>query len=430
MLANLESFNLKNKTVAVALSGGSDSICLLHFLNSKKEDFSFTLKAVNVEHGIRGESSKSDSAFVKDLCLSLSIPLYSFEVDAPTYCKENNLTLEEGARALRYNCFYKAIKEGFCDFVATAHHESDNFETLLFNLFRGTGMDGVKGIEEKTAKGIIRPLLKTSKQEINDYIKINNLSFVTDESNFDDKYTRNYLRNNVIPLIKKIFPNAERSASRFGEVISLDNDYLNEQAKKQATIYPDRVEITPCHPALFSRAVIIALKNLGVKKDWEKVHLDDTYSLLEKENGKKITLLKGVVAVKEYDKIVLYKEKTLNRNELPFSIGEKEFNGTIKISKASKDINLKDGFYLDYDKVSKNAVIRLKEEGDTFTKFGGGTKSLGDYLTDKKIPLRLRETLPLLADGKEVLAIFGVAISIKVKVDKDTKNIVKLDYEP
>ncbi len=430
MLANLESFNLKNKIVAVALSGGSDSICLLHFLNEKKKDFSFTLKAINVEHGIRGETSKKDSAFVKDLCATLSIPLRYFEVDAPKYCKENNFSIEEGARALRYACFYTAIEEGFCDFVATAHHESDNFETMLFNLFRGTGMDGVKGIREQTEKGIIRPLLQTSKQEINYYLKNNNLSFVTDESNFDDKYTRNYLRNNVVPIIKEIFPNAEKNAKRFSEIIATDNDYLSKESEKQLTYFDDRVEILPCHKALFSRAVILALKNLGVKKDWEKVHLDDTYSLLEKENGKKINLLQGIVAVKEYDKIVLYKEKLCEKLEVPFFVGEKEFNGTIKITKVEKGVNLKDGFYLDLDKVPNGAIIRTKKDGDYFTKFGGGTKSLGDYFTDKKIPLRLRETIPLLAENNEILAIFGVAISNTVKIDNDTKNIVQLDYKP
>jgi tRNA(Ile)-lysidine synthase len=429
MLANLELFNLKNKTIAVALSGGSDSICLLHFLNSKKEEFSFTLKAVNVEHGIRGESSKKDSAFVKDLCEKLSIPLRIFEVDAPKYCKENNLSIEEGARALRYACFYTAIEEGFCTLVATAHHESDNFETMLFNLFRGTGMDGVKGIKEQTEKGIIRPLLKTSKQEINDYLKLNNLSFVTDESNFDDKYTRNYLRNKVIPLVEEIFPNAKKSVDRFSEIIATDNDYLNAEAEKQLTYFDGRVEILPCHKALFSRAVILALKHLGVKKDWGKVHLDDTYSLLDKENGKKINLLKGIVAVKEYDKIVLYKEKEFTKTPIPFSLGETEFNGKIIINKEKKGVNLKDGFYLDLDKIPKGAIIRTKEEGDLFTKFGGGTKSLGDYFTDKKIPLRLRDGIPLLAINNEILAIFGVAISDRVKVDNDSVNIVKLEYK-
>ena len=428
MLANLESFNLKNKVIAVAISGGSDSVCLLHYLFSKKEEFSFTLKAINVEHGIRGESSKNDSKFVSDLCSRLNVPLRSFSVDAITYSKENNLSIEEGARSLRYGCFYTAIEEGFCDLVLTAHHESDNFETLLFNLLRGTGAEGISGIDEKTERNVIRPFIKTSKEEINSYLAKNNLAFVVDESNFDDKYTRNYLRNNVIPKIKEIFPNAEKSFERFSNIVATDNDYLTKEAEKQLTLSTKKAEITACHRALFNRAVIIALKHLGVKKDWEKVHLDDTYSLLEKENGKKINLLKGVVAIKEYDKVVLYKEQNEKLAAIPFFIGEGDFNGKITITKTQGEVNLKDGFYIDLDKIKGDAVIRLKQDGDTFTKFGGGSKSLGDYLTDKKVPLRLRESLPILASGKEVLAIFGVAISDKVKVDKDSKNIVKLEY--
>ncbi len=428
MLLDLSRFNLEGKAVAVAISGGSDSVALIHYMKSKADKFRFSLKAVNVEHGIRGESSKKDSLFVKNLCTALEIPLRTFCVDAPAFSKQNKLSLEEGARVLRYKCFSRAIDEGFCDLVATAHHESDNFESLLFNLFRGTGADGVSGIDEITEKGIIRPLLKTSKKEINTYIKENALSFVVDESNFDDKYTRNYLRQKIIPIIKKIFPSAEKSGARFSEIVSQDAEFLNEEAKKQVTLYGDRAEIKPCHPALFNRAVIIALKHLGVKKDWEKKHLDDSYSLLQKENGKSVNLLGGVVAIKEYDKIVFFKPINGKKEEISFFIGESTvFGQMVKVSLVGKPKNLKDGFYADEGKIPQTAVIRTKKEGDTFTKFGGGTKSLGDFLTDSKIPLRKRKTLPLIADGKEILAIFGVAISDKIRVDGNTKNVIKLE---
>ena len=430
MLVDLSRFNLKNKTVAVAISGGSDSVCLLHFLSTISTKIGFSLKAINVEHGIRGESSINDSLFVKQLCQDLGVQLLSFSVDAPAFSKQNKLSLEEGARVLRYDCFYHAIKNNFCDLVATAHHQSDNVETLLFNLFRGAGTEGVSGIEKMTKSGIIRPFINVSKDEINSYLKENNLSFVIDESNFDDKYTRNYLRQKVVPTIKQVFPNVEKSLARFCDIMETDADFLLEEAKKHISFYENKVEITPCHKALFSRAVILSLKHLGIKKDWEKNHLDDAYSLLEKENGKQINLLKGVIAVKEYDKIVLFKKTTPTTQDLPFFIGKTEFNGTIKIINANNTVNLKDGFYLDLDKIPGSAVIRTKKEGDRFTKFGGGTKSLNDYLTDKKIPIRVREGLPLLANGNEVLAVFGVAISNSVRVENDTKNIIKLEYLP
>ncbi len=431
-MLDLSRLNLEGKVVAVALSGGSDSVALIHYMKTQQAKFHFVLKAVNVEHGIRGESSKKDSHFVKELCACLSLPLRSFTVDAPTYSKENKLSLEEGARALRYQCFYEAIAEGFCNLVATAHHESDNFESLLFNLFRGTGTRGVTGIDEVTDKGIIRPLLHTSKEEINEYVAKNDLSFVTDESNFDDKYTRNYLRLNVIPEIKKVFPSAERSASRFCAIASLDEDYMDGEARKVLSLLNKRAEISlPCHRAIFNRAIILSLKHLGVKKDWEKVHLDDCYALSSNENGKSVNLLQGVVAVKEYDQLVLYKPQSKGEKEIPFALGSFDFfNKTIKITLVDKPTNLKEGFYADLEKVSKTAIIRTKREGDSFTKFGGGTKSLGDYLTDKKIPLRERVSLPILADGGEILAILGIAISDKIKVDEKTEKVVKLELLP
>ena len=432
MLLDLSRFNLEGKVVAVALSGGSDSIALIHYMKSQQAKFHFVLRAVNVEHGIRGESSKKDSLFVSEFCSRLSLPLRSFIVDAPTYSKNNKLSLEEGARALRYQCFYEAIAEGFCDLIATAHHESDNFESLLFNLFRGTGTRGITGIDEITPKDIIRPLLHTSKEEINEYITKNNLPFVTDETNLDDKYTRNFLRLNVIPEIKKLFPTAEKSASRFCSIASLDEDYMDAEARKILSLFNERAEIPlPCHRAIFNRAIILSLKHLGIKKDWEKVHLDDCFALSSNENGKSINLLQGVVAVKEYDKLVLYKQQNYNEKEIPFALDKFDFFGkSVRITPVDKPKNLKNGFYADFDKISASAVIRTKREGDSFTKFGGGTKSLGDYLTDKKIPLRERASLPLLADGGEILAIFGVAISDKVKVDKETKQVVKLELLP
>ena len=430
MLVDLSRFNLKNKTVAVAISGGSDSVCLLHFLNTVSTKLGFYLKAINVEHGIRGKDSKKDSFFVKELCDKLSIPLSSFTVDTPAFCKKEKLSLEEGARILRYNCFLQSIKSGFCDLVATAHHQSDNVETLLFNLFRGSGTEGVSGIEEITNKGVIRPFINVNKDEINAYLKENNLSFVTDESNFDEKYTRNYLRQTAIPTIKQAFPNVENSLVRFRNIMETDAEFLLEQAKKHLCFYEDKVEISPCHKALFSRAVILALKFLGVKKDWEKKHVDDAFSLLEKKNGKQISLLNGIVAVKEYDKIVLFKSKEHELKELPFFMGEHDFCGKVKISPCPIPKDLKSGFYIDTNKIPSSAVIRTKREGDVFTKFGGGTKSLGDYFTDKKIPLRERDFIPLIADGKEVLVIFDVAISDKVKIDKNTKKAAKITFLP
>lgn len=418
-----------NETVGVAVSGGQDSMALLHFLHRNAEKFHYNLIAINIEHGIRGDASVSDSEFVESYCKKIGVPLLSFKVNSPAYAKEQKLSLETAARVLRYNCFMSAIESGKCDKVATAHHKKDNYETVLLNLFRGTGIKGLSGITDGYGGKIIRPLLSAEKKEIETYVSENAIPFVTDETNFSADYTRNALRLSVIPKIEEIFPDAENSVIRLSKSAKEDEDFISKEADKALMILPDRAEIKiPVHYAVFARAVIKALKSLGVKKDWEKIHVDAAYSLIEKKNGAKSDLLCGVTVIREYDRLVFTRQISATEKELSFALGEFEFFGnTYSIEKASeKDADLKRGFFADLDKIPQSAVIRNKREGDKFTKFGGGTKSLGDFFTDKKIPLRLRDNIPLIAAGDEVLAIFGVAISDKIKIDGTTREIIKL----
>ncbi len=428
MQVDLRNYIKPNQTVAVALSGGSDSMALLHYMLKLKEKFMFKVISINIEHGIRGEKSVFDTEFVKSYCEEKGIPLVCYSVDSISYAKEKKLSIEQSARALRYECFYKAIDNGVCDLVATAHHLSDNVETILFNLFRGTGLSGVCGIPENLNGKIIRPFLTVSKKEIDEYIKQNNIPFVTDETNLSDDYTRNSIRHKVVPEIVKLFPEAEKSIARFSEIAKVENEYLDMVAKNALTITESGVEIKlPCEKAILNRAVIHALKSLGLEKDWEKTYTDKVLTLLDKNNGVCIDLKKDVKAIKEYDKLVLFKEKQSINEMIPFSLGEFEFaNKKISLLKVQKVESLSGGFYIDLNKIPNSAVIRSKRNGDVFTKFGGGTKKLSDYFTDKKIPLRLRNDIPILADGNDVLAIFGIAISEKIKVDEKTKSVIEI----
>ncbi len=427
MLPNLELFNLKNKVIAVAVSGGSDSMALLYYMYNNAKKFSFTLKAINVEHGIRNKASIDDSIFVKEECEKLGIPLLSYSVDAITYSKESKLTLEEGARILRYDCFYKAIAKGFCEIIATAHHVSDNAETVLLNLFRGSGIKGLRGINAVTGK-IIRPFIKTTKQEIADYVKQNNINFVTDDTNFQTEHYRNYIRLEVMPTIKKRFPEVEESISRLSDIARLEDDFLDGQATKAINKLDNGVEIQlSLHPAILNRAIIIGLKMAGIKKDWEMVNVTDVANLTEKETGKFITLKNGVKAIREYDKIVLYSSKVDADLSVPFLIGDFTFNGkTYAITKVGYPTDVKNGIYIDRDAIPPTAVIRSRQAGDFIKAFGGGTKLISDLFTDKKIPQKDRDNIPIIADGNEVYAIFGVTISEKAKITVQTANILKL----
>ena len=438
-MINDNLFN-KGETIAVALSGGKDSVALLYSLLSVKDKLGIIVKAVNIEHGIRGATSKRDSMFVADLCQKLSVPLKTYQLDCVKFSEENRYGIEEGARIARYDCFKSAIGEGFCDKVATAHHLSDSVETLLFNLFRGASLSGMTGIKSERNNGkIIRPFADTPKSEIEKYVADNGLPFVDDETNFESVYSRNYIRNEIMPVVSARFPEAEKSIGRFLKIAESENDFLEELAKKSLTrdgnAYVISIDTPDC---IFARSVVLAMKSLGIGKDYVKLHVDAVLSLKDLANGSKVSLPRNVYAAREYDKIAIYKAVKSDGNfEKPFALGY--IDGAIgklsfgEINEKEKNVNeLKYGRSLVFDlnKLPKNAVIRYKRSGDYFKKFGGGRKKLNDYFTDKKIPLRLRDSIPLVCADSEVYIICGIEISDLIKVDKGTEKVVQCTYLP
>ncbi len=428
MQINLSKFVSNNQTIAVALSGGGDSMALFNYMLNESKKYQFKVIAINIEHGIRGEQSKSDTEFVKNYCKEKDVPLLTYSVDCVAYALKHGLSVEQAGRILRYQIFNQAIEEGKCDKVATAHHQKDNFESVLFNLFRGSGLKGLAGIDENFENKIIRPLLSVSKQDITEYLAKNNIPYVTDQTNFDDKYTRNAIRLNILPEIEKVFPEAEASVYRFSQIARLEDEYMQEQTLEKLEFFETKVSVKlPIHNALLSRATVLSLKHLGITKDWEKTHIDSVIMLKDSLNGTMVTLKNNIVAIKEYDKITFYKNLKTTDIVIPFSLGEIAFDDkTLFITKVDKVLDIKNGLFADKDKIPADAVIRTRRDSDKFTKFGGGTKSLSDYLTDKKIPLLERDSIPLLATNSDILAIFGIAISDKIKVDETTKTIIEL----
>lgn len=416
--------NNANK-VAVAVSGGSDSIALLfHAVNNLKGK---TILALNVEHGIRGEQSINDTNFVKDFCKKLNVEVLSYSVDSLSKAKQEKLSIEQSARILRYECFFDALNTNKADVILTAHHEKDTAESVLFNLFRGTGLKGVAGINEYGSK-ILRPLAKTPKTEVEEYIAKNNLDYCVDQTNFDDTYSRNYIRLNLLPLIEKAFPESVKSIARFSQTAREESEFLDSLANEQIIEDNLTYKLSICtHPVLFKRAVITILKRLGKPFDYEKVHLEDAYALTTKQNGKQIDLGNGIVAIKEYDYISFFKQLAISQEKAQLVSPLTTFENATFTFCENKNVDLKSGLYIDYDKLPCGTVIRHKQDNDLFTKFGGGTKKLVDYLTDKKIPKRERENLVVLAHENTVFAIAGIAVSELAKVDENTKTLIKID---
>lgn len=411
--------------IGVGCSGGSDSMALLHFLAKNQEKYDIEVVAIHVDHGIR-ENSYLDADFVKEKAKQLGVRFYKFRVDAPKIAKEKSISIETAARDARYGVFRALLKKGVVDKIALAHHMLDQAETILMHIFRGSGVAGARGMSAISENVFVRPLLSTQKQEIYDYLDRNHIEFVEDETNEDMGYSRNFVRNRIMKDILSRWSGAACAIVNFGKAVQDDDDYINSQIHTDAFIVEDRSVKIPLsyflYPnAISSRIVFRAFNAIGINTDVEKKHIDMIKELARAgENGKRLNLPFDIIAVKEYDYLTIY-----NRHEekpvldLPFKCGEFDLpNGKKLIVKRVKDFNLTDGqLILDYRKVPKEAFWRFRKDGDVFTKFGGGTKKLKSFLIDKKVPSRLRDQLPLLVVGNEVLAIAGIEISEKVKVE-------------
>ena len=421
---------LNKKTVGVAVSGGKDSMALLHFLYNRKLDLGINVVAVNVDHNMREDESLRDSNFVKDYCAKNGITFYGYSA------KDDGITLksEEDARQYRYACFQSAIKDGKCDVIATAHHKSDQAETILLNLLRGSGISGLKGIPKCSNNGIIRPLLYTDKAEIDRYVDSENVPFVTDSTNLATDYNRNFLRLEILPKLEERFPALNDNLLKISLLATEDDEYLFSLAKRYVKENNGVVTLTPPKTkAVFSRAVIYAFKKAGINKDYEKKHIDAIYDLFTSaKTGAKTSLINDVTAIYEYGKIVFYKEKERTEIIKPFSESVFESETAVLTVKAVdiKEVNFdkKNVHYIDKDKLPPSAVIRTRRDGDYFKAFSGAGKKLKEFFIDKKVAKRLRDNVLLIADGNNVLYIGGLEISFDLRLDKDSLNVLQLTY--
>lgn len=412
------------KKYVLAVSGGVDSMTMLHKFASlcPRPDF----YVVTVNHNIRAEA-QADCDFVKNYCDSLNVECRTVFVDVPEYAAEHKMSEETAARILRYNELGKLD----CDFVCLAHHMDDNAETVLMHICRGSGARGAAGIRLQNGK-YFRPMLNMTRNEIERYAAQHNVPYVHDRTNDEDKYTRNFIRQNVLPQLKKLYPNIERNIVRFAENIAEDGDYLDglvdtSQVEYGFVFARIPVDLLRLPKPLSYRVINRTFWNLGVRKDIEKTHVDAIIDLAEGSGGRQVHLPFGFVAVSDYDYITI--EQAPNQQEyefeIPFKVGVTETPiGTVEVSKTKPC----SGLMFDLNKLPQNAVFRLKRQGDVFTKFGGGSKTLKKYLIDKKVPQRLRQNLLLVAQDNEVFIICGVEISDRVRVD-DKSNTYYITFK-
>lgn len=417
------------ETIGVAVSGGVDSMSLLHFLNAHKEDFDCQVVAITVDHMIRGDRSLGDSMFVKNWCRENRIYCHKFSVDAVRVANEKNLGIEEAARDARYGVFDNLIKENIVDKIALAHHIADQAETVLLHILRGSGLNGACGMEEIRDDIFIRPFLHVDKDDIIRYASRNYIEYVEDETNKESKYNRNFLRNVILPELKKRWEGVEQNLVSFAHACREDNTFILSHVSHSGVITEKNLVKIPLvyfhyHASVINRIIFDSLKEIGVFKDIERKHIDLIKELSESQNGKKINLPCNLIAQKEYDYVTLYKiEKQIVAETYPFNVGKTNFAGLYNIDvKRTKKLEVqKDALIMDTKKIPETAIWRTRKNGDVFAKFGSGAKALKNFFIDKKVPNRVRDFIPVLADGKNILCVLGYEISDTVKVTEDTK---------
>ena len=399
-------------------------MALLHFALKNIDHNKFYV--ITIHHNLRGKEGERDRDFVKEYCSKNNIECQVYEEQIKPFCEENGYTIEQGARIRRRQIFKEIVESKKADRVVTAHQKDDQIESILMHIFRGSGIKGLCGMQNDDGI-IIRPMLNVSSEEIKAYLDENKIPFVQDSTNFELEYSRNKIRNVVLKEIQDVYPNAGDNILRLSSISNKINDYIQSNVPKyEKEVDGVSVNILDIKnkDILASQAIINAVEAVSTRVDLENAHIEAIFDLIDKENGKQVKLPFNTIASKEYGKIVFTKDEQKKVDTIPFDYGT-FIVGDWKIA-VSKD--KLDGLRLDMDK-AKGAFIQPRKDKMTFKRYKGGTKSLGDYLTDIKAPKRIRDYLPIIAKENEVYAVLPYEIADCVAIDGDTKQIAYIKTE-
>lgn len=410
-------------TVTVALSGGADSMALLNVLLSLREKLGITVKAAHLNHMIRGAEALRDENFVKAQCESLGVELACERADVPGYAAEKGISLELAAREIRYG-FLERAAEGV---IATAHTASDNLETVLFNLTRGTAADGLCGIPPK--RGIfIRPLILCTRREVEDYCAEKGIAFVTDSTNLCDEYTRNKIRHGIVPLLKELNPSVETAASRMCESLREDTDYISAVASEYISDNSqngvlDISALKGFPPAVVKRVIKQFARQSQSEKALESVHIEAVYARLGKSC--KISIPGNRSVVIYGDKLTVKSNSAQNIKSFTVDITECK-NTFFDENKKINSLLLNN--LLDCDKIMGKSVVRTRLPGDSVRLLKRGcTKALTRLFSENRIPTEQRASIPVIADDLGIVWVYGYGVAQRCAVTAQTKRILRVN---
>lgn len=471
----------EGSSILVAVSGGADSVCLLHVLSRIRKSNRFKIYAAHLNHQIRGIEADADEAYVKSLCKKLNIKCFVSSVDIPTLSKELKISEEEAGRKARYEFFAQIAEKNKIAYIATAHNKNDQAETVFMRMIRGTGLTGLSGIKYKREDGVIRPLLGVSREEIEGYCRSAGLKFRTDSTNNDNNYTRNKIRNVILPMIEQeLNPNATESLANLAGMLAEDALFIDSYTKRlyerlSPPVMKDEFKAIHINSiklinssSIISRVIILCAKDeMGNDYYLEKKHVSSIIDMLDDDGGNVANFPKGLVVEKrygwlEFKKVDINQSKTKNKrkknrealnlsNNKDFCI-EVEINKLYNIEEIGAEISITlmnmaaftpvhGEIALDADKVGvdinnlasceKKFFIRNRRAGDKFVIYKDGkSKKLKNFFIDMKIRREDRNRIPLLCDeNDDILAVVGIRANEEYKITGSSKNILVVRYE-
>ncbi len=421
-------FHAKDKLL-LAISGGVDSTVLCHLC--KEAGFDFSIAHCNFQ--LRGEDSDRDEQFVKELAGQFNVAFYVKHFDTKAIAAEQKKSIETAARDLRYQWFDELLKEKQLDYVVTAHHADDNIETVTMNFFRGTGIKGIRGILPKNNK-IVRPLLFARRNTIEDYAWLHQLTYVSDATNLENAFTRNFFRNRIIPEVQKFYPetgnNILHNIARFAETEQLYNQAVTLHKSKLIEIKDNEVHI----PALkLKKTVPLHTITYEIIKDFgfSAAQTGDVMALLESENGKFVASSSHRIIRNRNWLIIAPVEPTVAANILIESAGQELVfeKGTLRVEKLTKqEPQAGNQFaFLDAEQIAFPLLLRKWKAGDYFYPLGmKKKKKLARFLIDQKLSKTEKENVWVIESNKKIAWVVGHRIDDRLKVTEQTSEIIKI----
>lgn len=424
----------ENEPILCALSGGADSVVLLHLLLAAKEPLSLgEIAVLHVNHGLRGDAADRDEAFCQSLCARWNVPFTAVKADVPAAVAETGESVEQAARRLRYEALFSEASGA----VVTAHTASDNAETVLLHLTRGSGLHGLCGILPKR-DNLVRPLLFATRTDVEAYAAENGLEYVTDETNDDTAYSRNRIRAAVMPELKEINPQVETALWRLCETLREDEECLHDQGQlllecaefeEQPGVY-DREVLKAAPPAILRRAV---LQMLPTTINVEKQHIDGLCRLTTDDGA--LTLPGDIVVVAKNNEMYLAESEEdippfrfpVSADEYVMVAGEPYELRLFSAEEFEKCRNVHSLLFnscCDYATIKGDLFVRNRLPGDAYRPVGRDTKTLKKLWNEAGLSANERAKMPLLCDENGILLVPGFGCDERAKLTPQTEQVL------